>query len=569
MSQSEEAEAAKLGEGELPQSRVLDHLGLVAGMFEELEIGDRIDEQIAQDLDEREVSIGQAVKAMVLNGFGFVQQRLYLTPEFFERVPTERLIGEGVRPENLNEGVLGRALDDLFEYGVTELFRDLAAHAAGKLGLTSQFAHLDATSFSFEGEYGSDGDSNESTGDGVISIQQGYSRDRRPDLNQAVLDMIVERKAGLPVLMKPLSGNVNDSGSFPELIDRHVDHLQNAHGFDYVVADSALYSSDHVEKLTESGVKFVTRVPETIGEAKTRIQEAEIESMEPLTGDSLTEGYRAEECRSEYGGVEQRWLVVYSEEAEERARESAYEKVQKQHEEETKAFSKLTDRTFACREDAEQALEEFESGLEASEFTEKQVTRATCYTLEESSSPGGEGNQLKETGEEWLVEGALVPSEERKARLLKQKSLFIVATNELDDQKLSAEEMLRGYKGQVQVERGFRYLKDPRLLADSLYLQKERRIMASLMVMTLCLLVYSALEWRIREGLQARDLTFPDQKGNPTQRPTARWVFERFLGIHVLFERQKRLVLNIKDRHKRVITVLGERYAKLYASQPP
>jgi transposase len=560
MSQSEEAEAAKLGEGELPESKVLDHLGLVAGMFEELEIGDRIDEHIAQNFEEREVSVGQAVKAMVLNGFGFVQQRLYLTPEFFERVPTERLIGEGVRPEHLNEGVLGRALDDLFEYGVTELFRDVAAHAAGKLGLGSRFAHLDATSFSFHGEYDSDKDPT----DGVIRIQQGYSRDHRPDLNQAVLSTCVERKAGLPVLMKPLSGNVNDSGSFPELIDRHVEHLQNVHGFDYVVADSSLYSADHVEKLTESGVKFVTRVPETIGEAKTRIQEAEIESMEPLK-----EGYRAKECRSEYGDTEQRWLVVHSEEAEERARESVREKVQKQHEEETKAFSKLTDRTFACREDAEQALEEFESDLEASEFTEKQVSRATRYTLEKFSSPGGEGNRLKETGEEWLVEGTLVPSEERKARLLKRKSLFIVATNELDDQALSAEEMLEGYKGQVQVERGFRYLKDPRLLADSLYLQKERRIMASLMIMTLCLLVYSALEWRIREGLQARDLTFPDQKGNPTQRPTARWVFERFLGIHVLFEGQRRLVLNIKDRHKRLIAVLGERYAKLYASQPP
>ena len=529
-------------------------------MFEELEIGDRIDEHIDQDLDEREVSVGQAVKAMVLNGFGFVQQRLYLTPEFFERVPTERLIGEGVRPENLNEGVLGRALDDLFEYGVTELFRDLAGHAAGKLSLTSRFAHLDATSFSFEGEY----DSDEEPTDGVIRIQQGYSRDHRPDLNQAVLDMIVERKAGLPVLMKPLSGNVNDSGSFPELIDRHVEHLQNVHGFDYVVADSSLYSADHVEKLTESGVKFVTRVPETISEAKTRIQEAEIESMEPLK-----EGYRAKECRSEYGDTEQRWLVVYSEEAEERARESVREKIQIEHEEETKAFSKLTERTFACREDAEQALEEFESDLEASEFTEKQVSRATRYTLEESSSPGGEGNRLKETGEEWLVEGTLVPSEERIARLLKRRSLFIVATNELDDEALSAEEMLEGYKGQVQVERGFRYLKDPQLLADSLYLQKERRIMASLMIMTLCLLVYSALEWRIREGLQAQDKTFPDQKGNPTQRPTARWVFERFLGIHVLFEGQRRLVLNIKDRHKQVITVLGERYAELYASQPP
>jgi hypothetical protein len=53
--------------------------------------------------------------------------------------------------------------------------------------------------------------------------------------------------------------------------------------------------------------------------------------------------------------------------------------------------------------------------------------------LEESSSPDGEGNQLKETGEvEWLVAGTLVPSEEQKARLLKKKSLFILATNEID-----------------------------------------------------------------------------------------------------------------------------------------
>jgi hypothetical protein len=73
MSQSENADVAELDEEELPESKVLDHLGLVAGMFEELEIGDRIDEHIAQDFEEREVSVGQAVKALVLNGFGFVQ----------------------------------------------------------------------------------------------------------------------------------------------------------------------------------------------------------------------------------------------------------------------------------------------------------------------------------------------------------------------------------------------------------------------------------------------------------------------------------------------------------------
>ena len=53
--------------------------------------------------------------------------------------------------------------------------------------------------------------------------------------------------------------------------------------------------------------------------------------------------------------------------------------------------------------------------------------------------------------------------------------------------------MLAGYKGQARAERGFRFLKDPQFLASSLYLKKPERIMALLMVMTVCLLVYAAL----------------------------------------------------------------------------
>jgi len=69
---------------------------------------------------------------MILNGFGFAQQRLYLTLKFFERVPTERLIGEGVHPKHLSKGAEGRALDDLFEYGVTELVYDFVDLLTGR-----------------------------------------------------------------------------------------------------------------------------------------------------------------------------------------------------------------------------------------------------------------------------------------------------------------------------------------------------------------------------------------------------------------------------------------------------
>src|SRR5712691_4896854 len=69
-------------------SQILDHLGLVAGMFEELGIAEVIDKATKQDPDMRIVTAGHAVKAMVLNGAGFVNQQLYLVPHFFHNTPT-------------------------------------------------------------------------------------------------------------------------------------------------------------------------------------------------------------------------------------------------------------------------------------------------------------------------------------------------------------------------------------------------------------------------------------------------------------------------------------------------
>ena len=42
-----------------------------------------------------------------------------------------------------------------------------------------------------------------------IETRKGYSRDHRPELNQVVLNLICENQAGIPVYMKPASGNSN------------------------------------------------------------------------------------------------------------------------------------------------------------------------------------------------------------------------------------------------------------------------------------------------------------------------------------------------------------------------
>jgi transposase len=98
----------------------LDHLGIVAGICDEIELVEQIDHLVPAP--RRQVSLGQAVKAMIINALGFVSRPLYLTPEFFTNKPVELLIGAGITAEVLNDDSLGRALDALFEAGLTEVF---------------------------------------------------------------------------------------------------------------------------------------------------------------------------------------------------------------------------------------------------------------------------------------------------------------------------------------------------------------------------------------------------------------------------------------------------------------
>src|SRR6266849_5586223 len=137
-------------------SQVLDYLGLVAGMFDELGIGDVLDRATHQNPEVRDLTVGEAVTAMVLNGLGFVHRALCLVPRFFQNKPTSRLIAPRVAPAQLNDDALGRALDTLYAYGVTELYSLIAATAAKRLGLAATFAHLDSTSFHVDGRYNSE-----------------------------------------------------------------------------------------------------------------------------------------------------------------------------------------------------------------------------------------------------------------------------------------------------------------------------------------------------------------------------------------------------------------------------
>ena len=142
---------------------------------------------------------------------------------------------------------------------------------------------------------------------------------------------------------------------------------------------------------------------------------------------------------------------------------------------------------------------------------------------------------------------------------------FVLVSN---DPEIDPETMLRYYKGQQSVERGFRFLKDKNFLISEVYLKKEERIEALAMVMVLCLLTYSIAEWKLRDRLKETCETVPDQKGKPIVRPTMKWVFYLFRGVsEVVVKIGNKVnceVANMKEVLVKILRLLGLECEKYY-----
>ncbi len=130
----------------------LDHLGLVAALVNEIGLAELTDEVLAPH-PLNHISPGQVVKAMILDGLGFVSAPLYLVSEFFEGKPVEHLLGAGITTGHLNDDRLGRVLDQLFEYETMLFFLNASMQAMSCFGVSVSQCHLDSTSFALDGEY--------------------------------------------------------------------------------------------------------------------------------------------------------------------------------------------------------------------------------------------------------------------------------------------------------------------------------------------------------------------------------------------------------------------------------
>src|SRR6266446_4859202 len=531
----------------------LDHLGLIAEVIKDLGLIGMIDARLVPD-EQEVLTPGEAVAGMILNGLGFANRPLSLTPQVFANKPLDLLFREGVQAEMFNRFKLGRTLDEVHAYGCDLLFSELALAVCVQESIEQRFNHLDTTSFSLSGDYVPESDEQ------AIRITHGYSKDHRPDLKQAVLELMVSQDGGIPLVSKSWDGNASDTQIFQKRAEALMRAFASSPTPRYLVADAKLYTEDTAATLAKLG--FITRIPGTRKLVSQVITQAlKWDLWHRL--DETTRYHRIELC---HYGMAQRWLVGSSQAARERAEASVTKAQQREWEAIEKQLFLLQATRFARPEAAQAALAAL-----AKSWCYHQVDTSGVIEHKHSAGKGRPTPTSPSKASDWQMHAQARPDQERLALRKQQSACFVIGTN-IEANHLSDPEVIRAYKAQAQAEGGFRFLKAPLFFVASLFVKKPCRIQGLLMVMTLALLVYAVTQRRLRGQLVRQHDTIPNQINQPTERPTLRWVFQLLEGIHrvrvTIQGTVHDLIEGLNEMQMKILRLFGEEVCRLYQISP-
>jgi len=303
-----------------------------------------------------------------------------------------------------------------------------------------------------------------------------------------------------------------------------------------MVADSVLYSEANLVEMAT--LKWLSRVPLTLKQAK--------ELVSQLTGEAFTEsviaGYRWSQHQSQYGGIQQRWLVVESQERQQSDLKRLEKNLDKAQTEATRQLRELSRQSFACVADALKAANKLSKKLKY-----HQLVALDTQEIPSKSTRKNSNSSYKVTAQ-LEVKSDVVAAERREA------GRFILATNVLEVNQLSPDDMIAKYKNQQSSERGFSFLKDPLFFTDSVFLKSPERIEALALIMGLCLLVYTLTQRQLRQTLKQAQTGIKNQLGRLTERPTLRWIFQCFQAVHLLQVDSVKQVSNLTDERLRTLS---------------
>jgi transposase len=250
----------------------------------------------------------------------------------------------------------------------------------------------------------------------------------------------------------------------------------------------------------------------------------------------------------DYKGLTQRWLIVESAERRKTDIDQLQKKREKEQEKITQKLVKLEKKEFVSKQSAESELK---LNNQSSKFFSLQIINII-------ESPHKKKEKI------YKLQLKIKENTEIINQKMTSAGRFILATNILNEQEITAAEILLNYKEQQGVERGFGFLKDPLFFADSFFVKTPARIETILWLMSLCLLIYNLGQRELRNNLKNSNSLVKNQVGKLINTPTLRWIFQCFQGIHLLKINENQQICNLTTERSFILRFLPSSCYKYY-----
>ena len=510
---------------------------------------------------EMEIQPGIVVLGMVedtLSG----RSPLYQLSRFFEEKDTELLLGEPISAEKFTDYNIGRALDKIFETGTQKIFCQLSQNAVGGFQIKPTAAHYDTTSVRVYGDY--------DMTDEPFKITYGYSKDKRPDLKQFLMEMLcVDRN--IPLFGATRDGNASDKTLNNELLTTISKHMAN-HGLEenafIYVADSAFVTEDNLKK-AGTKTKFITRLPATYSECGKAIQEA-VQSGQWIDIGVLAETedtkkrpaahYKAFETTVTLNDVVYRAIVIHSSAHDKRRQKKIVRLLDKNKEGLEQLAKKFITEPYYCEADALAAIEKLSRLPKKTDLF--RITASVNSAARYRKGRPKKGEERVPERYEYNLEISFEEDEAKINTLRQEAGCFVLLSNLMlssENEERTAEDLLRLYKNQIGIEQNFGFLKNP-VIINSIFLKKNSRIEVLGMILLISLLIWRLIERSMRLYIEQNQTTMPGWVKRRTKKPTSFMMTTKFHRVLVIKKgKHRQLVKPLNSVHLEYLRALDVR----------
>lgn len=367
-------------------------------------------------------------------------------------------------------------------------------------------------------------------------LQQGHSKDHRPDLRQFKAMLATLDPLGLPLVCQPVAGHRADDGLYVPAYDAAVTALGTAQVL--VVGDSkmgALATRGHIvagRSCYLCAYRPPSATDEIAGWIETALARAAhwhcLETVDPTTGEITTEAVIDEWDRVQTWTAPATQTVHTWTERVLVVRSGAYQAGLRRRRE--RALARVTDELAALWQPAGRGRKRYRSCATLERTVAERVARAGLTgvvhaAVTEETLPDGTTR--------WIVAAIWVDLSAWHA-LVERLGWQVYVTNTTSTQ-YTAPALVVAYHHQVIHERGFSRLKTRNLQIRPVFLRDEPRIAGLLWLLCLALRVLTLTEHRLRTALADRHEALiglnPASCTQTTSRPTTERVIAAFSSI--------------------------------------